>query len=95
MLLALEDLVVSFASSATFSTISFLFKESIGSQESFNSWFTTFFKESMLMSFLFLTSLLMLSRLDSCFLLPFFNSLNFSKFLLSPRIKKKRIETVK
>lgn len=96
VLLLKEDLVVSLACSATLFTISFRLIESIGIQEFFNSWFTTFFKESIsiFLAFFFVPSSKFI-KLASFFIVPFLSSLNLVMVLESPRIKKKIIETVK
>ena len=89
--------VESFASSAILSTISFLLIESIGIQDSLSSLLTAFFKESISMFLVFL-SLLSSSKVIKFVAfdeLPLLSSLNLPILLESPKIKKKRIETVK
>jgi hypothetical protein len=87
------DFVESFASLATCSIISFRLIESIGIQESINSWFIAVFKESISKSFL--VFLFILIKLDSFLRFPSFKALNLSKLLEIPKIKKKIIDTVK
>ena len=76
-----------------FFRISFLSKESKDFHDSFNSLLKTFFKESVFISFLLSSKneIVFASLFES----PFFNELNFSTLLENPKIKKKRIETVK
>jgi len=77
------------------SSICFLLIESIGIQAPFNSSFITVLKESKSIS---LASFFGSEIEKSTFFLsesPTLSSLNLSKVLLSPIVKKKRIETVK
>lgn len=87
--------MLSFAFSTTLSAICFLLIESIGIQAPFNSLFITVLKESKSIS---LASFFCSEIEKSIFFLsesPTLSSLNLSKVLLSPIVKKKRIETVK
>ena len=73
--------------------ISFLFNESKAIQPFFNSLVTSFFNESI--SILFALGVSKVNRLVASLGAPFFKELYVSMLFESPKIRKKKMDTVK